>query len=62
MRKLWTIEKALPGRYHNSAWVWRRVGVVRAFKETSALLKAREIVGADYPVRVSENTTRPIFP
>lgn len=61
MRRIWIIEKANPGRYHNSRWIWRKVGMVRAFTEASALNRAKEIVGGWRPVRVSESSVRLIF-
>jgi len=61
MRRVWIIEKAVPGRYHNSRWIWRRVGTVRAFTETSAQNRAREIVGGVNPIRVLEHSVQPLF-
>lgn len=61
MKPRWTIEKAYPGRYHNSPWVWRKVGQIKADSELSALRMASRIVGGWNPVRVAPATVSPIF-
>lgn len=45
-QRLWLIEKARPGRYHNSPVHWSRCGVIRATDRMTATINAAFHVGS----------------